>query len=121
MTKPRGRMTADEIRSEIERLARGGGEGSDKRWALKVLAAQEGDTGRVTLPPPMSDGEVVERLARLLRPAGKALTSAAVGHAFGAGVRLVVDPPAAPAPTPPAPASTGAYTKSVGADTKSAP
>lgn len=69
----------DEIIREIEVVAQEG-EGADKFRALKYLAGAE--TASVTLPPPLTSGERIERLARLMKPCGRDETRAAMAMAF---------------------------------------
>ena len=64
-------MTADEIRQEIERLAREG-EGADRRWALKKLSDQEGTN--IVLPAPLTEAEMIKRVCRINRGAGLEMT-----------------------------------------------
>lgn len=83
---PKKRMSFDEILAEIEDVAQNG-DGADKFRALKILMAQESSS--VTLPPPMSDAEVIDRLARLIRAAGPTASQLAYRRAYPAAKRPI--------------------------------
>lgn len=61
-------LSADDIQEMIAAMAQQG-DGADKRWALKVLQSQQ--ISEAVLPPLLNDAEVIERLMRVMRPAGK--------------------------------------------------
>ena len=82
----RKRMTFDELIVEMEDVARNG-DGADKFRALKTLMAQE--SGSVTLPEPMSDADIIDRLSRLIRAAGPTASQLAYRKAFPAGKRPI--------------------------------
>lgn len=74
------RLSVDEILDLLSSMARDADAGADRFRALKMLASQEGAT--VTLPPPMLEGEVVDRIARVMKGAGATLTQLAYRRAF---------------------------------------
>ncbi len=76
---PKKPMSAEEVRSKIEELARSG-EGADQRWALRTLHAEE--SGAVTLPTPLTDAEVLERTCRIMKSAGQILSQLAYRQTF---------------------------------------
>lgn len=76
-----GRMSAQEITGEIERLAREG-EGADKRWALRVLYGEAAPT-RVTLPPPLTGPEIISRFERLMIPGYQEFVRIAYKNSYG--------------------------------------
>lgn len=79
MSEAKTPMTAEEVRSRIEDLARGG-EGADQRWALRMLSAQE--TSTIMLPEPMNDAQYIESLSILMRGGGNEITQHAYKKAF---------------------------------------
>ena len=80
MSEKRARLTVDEIMDALSEMGRDPDAGADRFRALKMLASQEAAT--TTLPPPMKDGEVVERLARVMKGAGLGMTQSAYHVAF---------------------------------------
>lgn len=86
MTEPNKRLTLDDIDAELSKIARHG-EGADKFRALKMLKAEESST--VTLPDPLTDMEIVERLARLNKAAGPIAAQLAYRRAFPAAKKPV--------------------------------
>ena len=74
------RLTIDEILDEVSALAQDPQAGADRFRALKMLATTE--SAAVVLPEPRADGEVVDRLARVMKGAGIALTQIAYKRAF---------------------------------------
>lgn len=74
-------LTFDEAVALISEIARNG-EGAEKFRALKMVMAQE--SASVTLPEPMSDHEIIDRLARLIRAAGPTAAQLAYRRAFPA-------------------------------------
>jgi len=72
-------MAFEEAITLIADIARNG-EGADKFRALKMVMAQE--AGGVTLPPPLSPEEVVERLTRLMAASGSGNCQIAYRKAF---------------------------------------
>lgn len=81
-TKPKRRLSPEEILTEIHGLAQDG-DGADRRWALKQLSV--GDAS-ITLPTPKSEEELQQRLGRMLRAVGEESARRAYGKAFPAGV-----------------------------------
>lgn len=79
MDEPRRKLTPDEITEEINELARSG-QGADKRWALNILRPQTGN--HLALAPIHSADEVVDRLSRLMKPAGQEASRLAYRRAF---------------------------------------
>ena len=75
--------TIDEVLAEIEAIAFSEDSGADKIRALKILKDQQGST--VFLPEPMSAGDAIDRLARLLKAQGRARSRAAWQKAFPPG------------------------------------
>lgn len=74
-------LSLDEAVGLISDIARHG-EGADRLRALKEIRVMAQETGSVTLPDPMSDAEVIERLARLIRAAGPTTAQLAYRKAF---------------------------------------
>lgn len=74
------KITAEWLERQIRDLAQSG-EGADRRWALKVL--REETQGETAFQKPLTDQEVVDRLARMMRGAGIGLTRAAYIKAYG--------------------------------------
>lgn len=83
--------TIDEISKEIEDVAFNG-EGADKLRALKMLREDRGGSA-ITLPDPMADGEMVSRLARMMKGCGRDLCHAAFSQAFPQSKSHVDDAP----------------------------
>ena len=75
------RLSVEEIVDEIHELARNG-EGAAQRWALQQLSA---GNASLTIPPPMTDDEVIDRLSRLNRGAGFELAKRGFSRAYPAG------------------------------------
>lgn len=75
------RLSVEEIVDEIHELARNG-EGAAQRWALQQLSA---GNASLTIPPPMTDEEVIDRMARLNRGCGFELAKRGFARAFPAG------------------------------------
>ena len=73
------RMSMDEIMAEMNRIAQDPGN-RDQFKALKALAADE--NGGVILPPPLSDGEMIEMLKRVMRTCGMEASRIAYRRAF---------------------------------------
>jgi hypothetical protein len=73
------RLSMDDILKEIEDVAKHG-DGADKFRALKFLASAE--TAQSFLPPPLEPREVVDRLVRVMRPAGPDMCRVAFKEAF---------------------------------------
>lgn len=82
------RMTFDEAAELIEETARDG-DGAQKLRALQMVMASKASS--VTLPPPLSTDEVVERLARVMKAAGAANCQFAYRIAFAAAKREIFD------------------------------
>ena len=78
-TKPH--MTVDEAKKLLAEIARNG-EGAEKFRALKMVMAEEASDA--SLPEPLSDAEVIDRLARLIRAAGPSASMFAYRKAFPA-------------------------------------
>jgi hypothetical protein len=78
----RPRRTVDEIAAELERIAFEGGEDAARLRALKLLRDDRGGATGFVLDPPLSEAEIIDRLARLLKPAGPALVQVAWQRAF---------------------------------------
>jgi hypothetical protein len=74
-------LSLDEAIGLISEIARHG-EGADRLRALKEIRLMAAETGSVTLPDPMSDQEVIERLARLMRAAGHTVSQLAYRKAY---------------------------------------
>lgn len=74
-------MSVDEIMDELSRLGRTG-DGVEKFRAIKLLSSMSGT--QATLPEPLSDDEIVDRLFRLLAGAGKTNADRAMKKAFPA-------------------------------------
>jgi hypothetical protein len=89
-------MTLDAIERTISALA-SDPESKDQLRALKILAGMRSGGGVAGIPPPLSDDEVVERLARLLKGSGEKLGALAYVQAYKA------DPPPLPEPPPTTP------------------
>jgi len=85
------RMSLDEILDHVTEVARDPEAGADRFRALKMLATTE--SASVVMPEPQADGEVVERLARVMKGAGARLTQAAYGYAFPNANRTTVFKP----------------------------
>jgi hypothetical protein len=79
MMDTKSRLTMDEIRAAIESIA-SDESNRDQFKALKMLAAEEAST--VSLPPPLTDADIVARLARLMAPAGVEMCRRAFRRAF---------------------------------------
>ena len=77
--EPKKRLSLEEIRAALDDIARDASN-RDRFKALKMLA--EGETSSVTLPEPMGDGEIIERLQRVMKPAAKELVQIAYRRAF---------------------------------------
>lgn len=73
-------LTLDEITAIITDIARDPESGPDRFRALKMLASTS--TAAAILPEPMQPGEIVERLARLMKASGRDHTQAAYHRAF---------------------------------------
>jgi hypothetical protein len=84
----RKKLTMEEIRSAIEAIA-SDDSNRDQFKALKMLAGEE--TSSITLPPPMSESEAVERVSRLLRPLGPEGCKIAYKKAFPASKKTIED------------------------------
>lgn len=87
MTKPV--LSLEEALGLISDIARHG-EGADRLRALKEIRVMAQETGSVTLPDPMSDAEVIERIARLLKSAGPTTAQLAYKKAFPHSQKSVV-------------------------------
>jgi len=77
-TKPK-RRSIEEITADIEAISQDS-EHRDQFKALRMLAAEKSSS--VVLPEPMDDNEVIERIARLIKPAGAILAQIAFKRAF---------------------------------------
>ena len=77
----RNPLSLDEAIGLISDIARHG-EGADRLRALREIRVMAQETGSVTLPDPMSDAEVIERLARLIKAAGPTVAQLAYKQAF---------------------------------------
>ena len=78
-------MTPEEITARIHALGKHGDDAAS-RWALKLLhSQQQSDSG---LPPPLTENEYIERLARVMKPAGRELCQIAYRKAFPYGPKL---------------------------------
>lgn len=73
------RRSIEEITADIEQISQDP-EHRDQFKALRMLAAEKATS--VVLPDPMSDNEIIERIARLIKPVGRALSSIAYRRAF---------------------------------------
>lgn len=82
----RTRLTFDEAMDLISEIARDG-EGADKLRALKLAMSME--QGGSSLPEPLSDHEIEERLARLIRAVGPTGAQLAYRKAFPAAKRAI--------------------------------
>lgn len=71
----------DEIMSDIELISQDA-EHRDQFKALRMLASEK--AASVTLPPPMEEHEMIERFARLMKPAGYHVVQIAYKRAFPA-------------------------------------
>lgn len=74
----RRRLTPEELLDEIHDLARNGDD-ANKRWALKMLSSQESS---LSLPEPLTRADVIERLMRIMRATGMAISQMAWNKAF---------------------------------------
>ena len=83
-------LSLDEAIGLISDIARHG-EGADRLRALKEIRVMAQETGSVTLPDPMSDAEVIERLARLIKAAGPTVAQLAYKQAFPFAKKTVHD------------------------------
>ena len=87
MAEPRRKsMSFDEIIVEMEDIAKNG-EGADKFRALKTLMAQE--SGSATLPEPLTDDEIIERLSRMMKAAGPSASQISYRRAYPAAKRPI--------------------------------
>lgn len=85
MTETTGLMSPEQIEQRIHQLAKEGDDAS-ARWALKLLHSQrQGETG---IPAPLNAAEMIERLARVMRPAGREQCQVAYRKAFPYGPRM---------------------------------
>lgn len=84
----RKHITLDEALGIISDIARGG-EGADQMRALKLVMSQE--SGASHLPAPLTDAEVLERLARILRAAGPTACQLAYRKAFPSAQKRIHD------------------------------
>lgn len=87
--EPKKPMSAEEIQSKIEDLARSG-EGADQRWALRHLSGQQ--TSSIVLPEPLTDEERIERFARIARSQGPEITRLGYVRAFPNAKKAVDQP-----------------------------
>lgn len=71
--------TMDDVMADIEAISEDS-EHRDQFKALKMLASA--NTASVTLPPPMQEHEMIERFARLMKPAGYHVVQVAYKRAF---------------------------------------
>jgi hypothetical protein len=78
--KPKPRMSMDQLLDMANQIAQDPESGPDRFRAIKMLTQVQ--TATVMLNEPMNDGEVVERLARVLKGAGPAMSQIAYGKAF---------------------------------------
>jgi len=83
-------MTMDEVRSALENIARDP-EHRDHFKALKMLRSEEASSA--VLPEPLTDEEVVLRLARIMRPAGPENCQIAFHRAFPRSKKTVTSAP----------------------------
>ena len=79
MNESPSKISLDEALSIVSEIARNG-TGPDQFRALKMVMAQE--AGTATLPEPLSDAEVIERGARLIRAMGPTAAQLAYRKAF---------------------------------------
>ena len=77
--EPKKRRSLEEITADIEAISEDPSH-RDQFKALRMLAAEKSSS--ITLPEPMGDGEIVERLIRLMKPAGRELCQQAYARAF---------------------------------------
>lgn len=82
----KGAVTFDEARALISEIARSG-EGPDKFRALKMVMGLEGSG--VGLPEPLTDNDVLDRLARMIRAVGPTGAQLAYRRAFPASKRSI--------------------------------
>jgi hypothetical protein len=80
------KMTLDEALEQISDVARNG-EGADKFRALKIVMSQE--SGSAALPEPLSDDEIIERLARMIKAAGPTASQLSYRRAFPSAKRPI--------------------------------
>jgi len=73
-------LSLDEIMAMVTDIAKDPESGADRFRALKMLAST--NTAAAVLPDPMNEGEIVERLARLMRAAGRDLAQVSYQKAF---------------------------------------
>lgn len=71
--------TMDDVMADIEAISEDS-EHRDQFKALKMLASAKSSS--VTLPPPMEEHEMIERFARLMKPAGFHVVQIAYKRAF---------------------------------------
>lgn len=71
--------TMDEIKADIEAISQDP-EHRDQFKALRMLAMEQSSS--VALPPPMEEHEMIERFARLMKPAGYSVVQIAYKRAF---------------------------------------
>lgn len=83
-------LSIDDVMEKISDIA-GDRDNRDQFKALKMLAAAKSSS--VVLPEPLSDGEVIERLFRLMRPAGMDLCQIAYRKAFQGRMSNIEDKP----------------------------
>lgn len=74
------RMTMDEIDALIDEIAQDPESGADRFRALKMLKTDS--TVGAAAPPVMTPDEMVQRISRLMLPAGEALCQVAFRRAF---------------------------------------
>lgn len=86
--KKRKPPSVDEIEQILGDIVRDG-EGASQIRAIQLLRNK--DTEAATLPPPLSDAEIIERLARLIRAAGSTAARLAYRKAFPQAQRKLTD------------------------------
>lgn len=89
--KPPKRMTLDEVMASVTEIAQDADAGADRFRALKMLASQ--NTAAAVLPDPMQNGELIDRLARLMKGAGVDICQLAYQRAFPQAVDSVASAP----------------------------
>lgn len=90
MNEPIRAMTMDEVKKNLEAIARDPNH-RDHFKALKMLSAEE--TASVVLPDPLTYEEAIDRLARVMKPFGMDATQTAYAKAFPMSRRDITIPP----------------------------